>query len=385
MKSDNIYFGETGLTSTSANHIANMAKESVRNTANELSGISFYSSTVSLLSGGNSQKAKLGSTREELNDIQRSLEAIGEANALCAWLREAIKARERLLEEVNRMTLEGYCKSVLGGVEVPQQDTNIGDWMKSKGYTRPDINAEFPDVTVAIKPFSGVVESRLSRFCRKFGLKMPDSPTQEPAMTEDDYMSSLSVKDRNRFLMLEAKAAVIGKYIHENGHLHNERERLRQIIAKPIGTQGEGANTLIYRFEPSVQKDEVESLFFRLAAEHRAIQAELNGMLAERARAIEADKQEKAAAYQKASEDFSREMSVLQDKLSAYMLEERRKMSELQSEYDAWSTEQKNRHKQLNADLAAWKLAESKRIAALGIIIPNELRDIYERINGLEK
>ena len=204
-------------------------------------------------------------------------------------------------------------------------------------------------------------------------------------MTEDDYMSSLSVKDRNRFLMLEAKAAVIGKYIHENGHLYNERERLRQIIAKPIGTQGEGANTLIYRFEPSVQKGEVEALFFRLAAEHRAIQAELNGMLAERARAIEADKQEKAAAYQKASEDFSREMSVLQDKLSAYMLEERRKMSELQSEYDAWSTEQKNRHKQLNADLAAWKLVESKRIAALGIIIPNELRDIYERINGLGK
>ena len=385
MKSDNIYFGDTGLTSTSANHIANMAKESVRNTANELSGISFFSSTVSLLSGGNSQKAKIGSTREELNGIQRSLEAIGEANALCAWLREAIKARERLLEEVKRMTLEGYCKNILGGVEVPQQDTNIDDWMKAKGYTRPDINAEFPDVKVAIKPFSGVVESRLSGFCRKFGLKMPDSPTQEPAMTEDDYMSSLSVKDRNRFLMLEAKAAVIGKYIHENGHLYNERERLRQIIAKPIGTQGEGANTLIYRFEPSVQKDEVEALFFRLAAEHRAIQAELNGMLAERARTIEADKQKKAAAYLKASEDFSREMSVLQDKLSAYMLEERRKMSELQNEYDAWSTEQKNRHKQLNADLAAWKLAESKRIAALGIIIPNELRDIYERINGLGK
>lgn len=383
MKSDNIYFGDTGLTSTSANHIANMAKESVRNTANELSGISFYSSTVSLLSGGNSQKAKLGSTREELNDIQRSLEAIGEANALCAWLREAITARERLLEEVKRMTLEGYCKNVLGGVEVPQQDTNIDDWMKAKGYTRPDINGDFP--SVALKPFVGMTESRLSRFCRKFDIKMPDSPTQESAMTEDDYMSNLSVKDRNRFLMLEAKAAAIGKYIHEDGHLYNERERLRQIIAKPIGTQGEGANTLIYRFEPSVQKNEVEALFFRLAAEHRAIQAELNGMLAERARTIEADKQKKAAAYQKASEDFSREMSVLQDKLSAYMLEERRKMSELQSEYDAWSTEQKNRHKQLNADLTAWKLAESKRIAALGIIIPNELRDIYERINGLGK
>ena len=31
MKADYIYFGDSGLTSTSANHVANMAKESVRN------------------------------------------------------------------------------------------------------------------------------------------------------------------------------------------------------------------------------------------------------------------------------------------------------------------------------------------------------------------
>ena len=33
MKSDYIYFDTVGLTSNSANHVANMAKESVRNTS----------------------------------------------------------------------------------------------------------------------------------------------------------------------------------------------------------------------------------------------------------------------------------------------------------------------------------------------------------------
>jgi hypothetical protein len=129
----------------------------------------------------------------------------------------------------------------------------------------------------------------------------------------------------------------------------------------------------------------VEALFFRLAAEHRAIQAELNGLLAERDRTIETDKQKKAAEWQEAQAAYSRELSSLQQKLETYMTDERKRMSEYQVEYDVWITEQQNQHKQLCADLEAWKLSEAKRIASLGIIIPNELLSIYERINGLGK
>ena len=384
MKSDYIYFGDSGLTSTSANHVANMAKESIRNIMGELSSISFFGATVSLLSGGTPLQAKIGSSRDDLDKIQASLETVGEAHALCAWLREAIKAKTRLLAEVKSMSLSDYCKDVLGGVEVPEYDTNIMSWMKERGYKQPDINGDFPDVP---DPGLRVCANRIEKMCKQFGLTMPVNPVPEQPMTEDDYMATLSVKDRNRILMLEAKAAAIGKYVHEDGTLSNERERLRNILANPIKTDGDGANTRIYRFEPAFDNvsDVVDGLFFRLSAEHRATQAELNGLLAERDRTIEADKQEKAARYQKASNDFSREMSVLQDKLNAYMLEERKKMSALQDEYGAWSSEQKNRHARLTADFAVWKLAESERIAGLGIIIPNELRGIYERVNGLGK
>jgi len=383
MKSDNIYFGAMGITSTSANHVANMAKESISEIVNDLNTISFYNATVCLLSGGNPQQAAIGSCREDIDKVQAALESIGEANALIAWLREAVKARERMLQEVKDMTLEDYCRDVLGGTDVPTPDTNIDQWMKDRGYAKPDINGDFPGLE--IPTMFGSATSRIARMCKAFGLTVPKQPVLEPAMTEDDYMATLSVKDRNRILMLNAKAAAIGKYIHPDGHLAKERQKLRHVVAYPTETQGEGANTVIYRFEPSVSQGEADGLFFRLSAEHRALQAELNGLLAERDRTVEADKQQKAATYQEQTEAFSREMSVLQDKLNAYMAEERKRMSELQAEYGAWSTEQKNRHKELCADMEAFKLAEARRIANLGIIIPNELRAVYDRVNGLGK
>lgn len=383
MKSDNIYFGAEGITSTSANHVANMAKESISEIVNDLNAVSFYDATVCLLSGGNPQQAAIGSRREDIDKVQASLESIGEANALIAWLREAVKARERMLQEVKELTLEDYCRDVLGGADVPTPDTNIDQWMKDRGYAKPDINGDFPGLEIPIT--FGSTTSRIARMCKMFGLTVPKQPVLEPAMTEDDYMATLSVKDRNRILMLNAKAAAIGKYIHPDGHLAKERQKLRHVVAYPTETQGEGANTVIYRFEPSVSQGEADGLFFRLSAEHRALQAELNGLLAERDRAIEADKQRKAAAYQEATAAYSRETSVLQDKLNAYMAEERKRMSELQAEYGAWSTEQKNRHKELCADMEAFKLAEARRIANLGIIIPNELRAVYDRVNGLGK
>lgn len=383
MKADYIYFGENGLTNTSANHVANMAKESIKNVASELEAISFYSMTVSLISGGTRQQAKIGSTREQLDGVLKSLETVGEANALIAWLREAIKARERLLTEVKDMTLETYCRDILGGVEIPQPDKNILYWIEVHGYTLPDVNGEFPGVNT--NRIIGNAVSRIENYCKKFGLTMPSQPKKEEAMTEDQYMATLSVKDRNRILTLGAKASSIGKYIHENGHLYKERELFRQTLAHPIYKEGEGANMLLGRYEPSVTPDEVEALFFRLAAEHRAIQAELNGLLAERDRTIEADKQKKAAEWQEAQAAYSREINSLQRKVEAYMTDERNRMGKYQVEFDAWSTGQQSRHKQLCADLEAWKLSEAKRIASLGIIIPYELLSIYERINGLGK
>lgn len=47
-----VFFGEKGITSTSANHLANLAKECMESNRRALEGVGFITSTVRLLSGG---------------------------------------------------------------------------------------------------------------------------------------------------------------------------------------------------------------------------------------------------------------------------------------------------------------------------------------------
>ena len=51
---DKIFFGESGLTCTSANHIANLAKERIADLESWLASISFTNTTISLI--GSSEK-----------------------------------------------------------------------------------------------------------------------------------------------------------------------------------------------------------------------------------------------------------------------------------------------------------------------------------------
>ena len=49
MEIQKIFFGEQGLTETSANHIANVAKEVLRKDENDINSISFVHKQVSLI------------------------------------------------------------------------------------------------------------------------------------------------------------------------------------------------------------------------------------------------------------------------------------------------------------------------------------------------
>ena len=64
MKKDTIFFTADGkgLTSTSANHIANLAKEMIRNILTSLDEMTFYSTNVSLISGNKPHTLNQGIT-----------------------------------------------------------------------------------------------------------------------------------------------------------------------------------------------------------------------------------------------------------------------------------------------------------------------------------
>lgn len=216
MEKDLIFFGESGLTSTSANFIANMAKEMYRAAEEDLNALVFYTTKVKLL--GTNEESLIREGTKTVEDVANTMKYIAELKSLIAWLREAIKAKERLIQECQKGDYEYYA------------------------------------------------------------LTVPESPEREDYLTEDDVIASFNVKQRNRYYYLEAFCATIGKYIHENGVYAEQRENLQKILHEPHTVSGNGRDTLIYTKTPSLPVTEVESVYMSLQQTYREYQAELNSI-----------------------------------------------------------------------------------------------------------
>ena len=98
-----VFFGEKGLTSTSANHICNIAKEWYLSKEQEIQNIIGYNTYVKVLG---TETYDLVAKGEFNIKLEQTLKEISEAKALTAWLREAIKARENLVKEVKSKEIE---------------------------------------------------------------------------------------------------------------------------------------------------------------------------------------------------------------------------------------------------------------------------------------
>lgn len=259
------FFAEKGLTSTSANHVANLAKEYIQTIEFNLKYIKFYSETVELIDSDKPRIIATGINLEELNNINDYINQIADAKSLIAWLREAIKRKDSLLIKVNLYDLNNYCK-----------DNNI---------------------------------------------EYPLSPVQKNALTEEEYYDSLSIKDRNRYYSLETKAAVIGKYIHPDSDYAQARKKLKSIIQTPCNIEGSGRDSIIHTKINSVSIEEVDDKFFELQDQHRTVQAELNSMKSKCKQAIDASTIECSADYTKEYQAYSNIQKLLNSQLKEYKVE----------------------------------------------------------------
>ena len=280
MLKDKIFFGESGLTTTSANHIANIAKEKYQLLLKQLETITLYNTNIGLIS---SEKQPLSYGVETLSNVKPSLETIAQLKSLIAWLREAIKAKERLFEDV-----------------------------KSEN----------------------------------FGLVAPVRPICENLMTEDEYVATWSIKKRNRYYFLETMCATIGSYIHPNGAFAKAREEYMNKLTNPLKVVGQGRDTTIYEYVPSIDSEEVENTFMALQSEYRTYQAELNSLKYEIEEAIRSDNLSKGNKYLS-------EMQNYEVSLDNY-----------------------------NAEIKTLRLKENERISNLKIIIPDSLQKIYQEVKA---
>jgi len=273
MKKDEIFFAENGITTTSASHIANLAKENYALIEKNLEKVKFYTTEISLLGFSNKQILSEGVDEKVLKTISDSLIAIAKLKSLIAWLREAIKAKDRLIKEASALS----------------------------------------DDIIALS----------------LGIKLPERPESYGRLTEDDVIATWSIKQRNRYYYLDTLCSTIGKYIHPNGSFSDARESFIEKLSEKHSIQGGGRDTIIYSYIPTVTKEDVEDTFFKLQNDYREFQAELNSMKHQIEVALQEDDREKSQKETEEREIYLASIKSISSKISSYRKEKVREAQSL--------------------------------------------------------
>lgn len=248
MEKDKIFFGESGLTQTSANFVANLAKELYSGTESVLNNMVFYSTTIQLI--GSNEKSMVREGLHSIAEVPEAMEMIARLKSLISWMREAIKAKERLIKEAQNSTYSDY------------------------------------------------------------DIEIPEEPNREEYITSDDVVAGMSIKERNRYYYLEAFCATIGEYIHPNGVYAVQRDELKKVISEPNKVAANGRDTLIYNRAPSLNPEEVENTFMQLQQTYREYQAELNSIKYQIQDTVNKDTAKKNIEYSQKMSDYRTQMSL---------------------------------------------------------------------------
>lgn len=223
---NSVFFGQEGMTSTSANYYANIAKELQEAAAERLNNLRFFNASVAVIGSDNKQLMIAGNT--DLNSIEEDLQMQSSMFTFCAWVREAIKVKEEMQKNVQRLDIEA--------------------WAKEQGITLPE---------------------------------SPKYPVTVEDLVTKDVIDSWDINKRARYLRLDTFAAHYGKLIHPKGAYSNARKEAHTAVNQPIVKEGAGRDMVLYYREPSVDIKEVDSKFLELQDKYRQYEKELNQMKAE--------------------------------------------------------------------------------------------------------
>lgn len=273
-EANKVFFGEHGITSTSANYLANLAKEVMEEDKAELNSADFLTVNMNIIGSGSAPMiSSEGKDEDYVNSISKKLTNCSAMTSFISWMREAIKAKEDEESYWLNYGLIAWAKEV-EGISLPTCD---------------------------------------------FG----------PAPTEQDIIGEMNVKEREEYYALEATATVYGQFIHERGPINVARKKLHKGLANPTWTKGEGRDTIVYNNSASAKPELVDATFTKLQNYHRSIEQRLNSIKAK----IKEELSKRAIAYSHHKlEEVARvetETQALQAKYKIYIdskLEEVRKL-----------------------------------------------------------
>ena len=180
------------------------------------------------------------------------------------------------------------------------------------------------------------------------GLELPQTKDIQ-ILTEAEWLDSLDIKTRNRYLTLQTICAVYGQFIHPKMPMDKAKKYLQTRLNEPVEVTGSGRDSLVYYFTPSVEQSKVDEVYYQLQAKHRTAQAEFNKLKHEYEVALDEYRQKQIDANE-----------------------------EIQAQSNTLMNEYLNQYQKEHQEMTV-------KIRGLKIQIPDHLKDIYETVNKLGK
>lgn len=263
------FFNTTGITATSANHIANMAKEHYEELTTQLKSLRFYTTEIELLTAGKKVQTSKGlsASDREFSEIKIKLARIADCKSLIAYLREAIKAKESL----------------------------------------------------ALKAESAFPE----------GFEMPKSPNMPNKKTKQDILDTWPIEKLLRYFKVQTFASVYGESVHPDGDFAKSRKDFLDKLHNPTKVDLNGSETIISTFTPTIGTQSVEDLFFDIQSQYRSYQAEFNGLESEIKKTIQEQFDIEMNQYTIDYQTFQTEQKRLTEYLFKWRTEEKQRIENL--------------------------------------------------------
>jgi hypothetical protein len=313
-----IFFAYEGLSQSEANHQANMVKQIAASVSARLNQIGAVKEVIEFEGKSHRMDSSVSMDKESL--IQLAQEE-GKMYALSAWLREAVKTKQELIEMARKVA--------------------------NSSYMLPD--EKFP-----------ALEEQPPIFIE---------PVKTPAVTEQDIFGEMNIKERADYYTQEALAAHLGKKLHEGGLFDIVRKGLQNFI--PIRfhelSNGQGRKAYPVTREKLFTDVTFDEVFFTLQREHRAAEQALNAYKARiqnevtlRNAQIEKDYSD---AYNKARVAYQKELADYNER-----------MQNTQKQQESFI-----------ATLEARRLEKVKDISAWKIVVPNDLQATLEFVKNYSK
>ena len=304
MEYNSVFFakeGEKGLNETSASHLCALASQVKAHCESVLRNVSFVNSFIDVV-GSDASPKQINIGMKSIDDIDIAIKEISKMNAFISWFAEAREILENIRKTINRVDLYSWLEA--SGIEKPEEPVLTSSEVKNS--------------------------------------------------TLDDMINELSIKDRQMYLALEAKASVYGKFIHPDQPMDKARNRMHEIISKPYVSDGRGRDTIIYHHVPSIDAKLVDAEFNKLQAEYRKIEQQLNHMKSDL---------RKKLRIRNTEENNERNLRL-------------QKYKEERAAYD-------NKMHELTLQFNQWMLDENTKISKIKFVIPDNLKETYTYLESL--